>query len=176
MTAELTGDHDLRRHDGKAAPRWEPDLQLIPAMLVTPRWPRKLTDYEAADRAWIVAGLTLAGWPAHEIVERIGGSIRLIRALRADAMTEACRLWQLDIKRLETELRQEHIAHTATQTALTQATRDVERKNTQIDQLIESLRATRSSTPTPSDQTTRRRRRKRRNRHHPSTRRRKRHH
>lgn len=178
MTAELITSENTRHHDGTAAPRWEPDPQLIPAILTTPKWPRRLTDYSPADRAWIVAGLTLAGWSAQEIVHRAGGSIRLVRALRAEPFTECCRLWQLDITRLETDLRREQIAHTATHHELTQATRSAERKDRQIDQLVETLRRTRHRAPEPETTTepeqepnSRTNPRRHRNGHHPRTRR-----
>lgn len=126
--------------DGKAAPRWQPDMQLVPAILLTPRWPRHLTDYDEPDRCWIIAGVDLAGWSANEIEDRIGGSIRLIRDLRSRPFTELCKLMQTEITRLETDLRVEQISHAATQNALAGETRVCERLRTQRDQILRAQR------------------------------------
>lgn len=123
--------------DGKAAPRWQPDMQLVPAILLTPRWPRHLTDYDEPDRCWIIAGVDLAGWSANEIKDRIGGSIRLIRDLRSLPFTELCKLMQTEITRLETDLRVEQISHAATQNALAGEIRAAGRLKTQLDQVLD---------------------------------------
>ncbi|WP_131805420.1 hypothetical protein [Mycolicibacterium canariasense] len=133
---DLDNDRPGYRPDGKAAPRWQPDLQLVPAMLTVPRWPKRLTDYEPSDRSWIVAGLTLAGWSAEEITERIGGSIRLIRDIRSQPMTSLCTMMHEEIEKLTKELRLSQIDCAATQHALAQAAKEAERFKTQRDQVL----------------------------------------
>lgn len=130
---EQGGGH---RRDGTAAPRWAPDMQLVPAILMTPRWPRVLTEYVEADRCWIVAGVDLANWSAKEIQHRIGGSERLVRDLRSKPFTELCKLMQSETQKLADQLRLEQIEHVATQHLLRQATRTVERLAMQRDQLL----------------------------------------
>ena len=123
--------------DGKTAPRWQPDLQLVPAILATPKWPRELTDYEEPDRCWIIAGVDIAGWSAPEIMHRIGGSKRLVHDIRSKPFTELCKLMQAEVTRLETDLRVERISHTATQKALADEIRVVERLRVQLDQVLD---------------------------------------
>lgn len=105
-------------------------------MLTVPRWPKRLTDYDPSDRSWIVAGLTLAGWSAEEITERIGGSIRLIRDIRSQPMTSLCTMMHEEIEKLTTELRLSQIECAATQHELARATRNAERFRTQLDQVL----------------------------------------
>ena len=138
---DLDTDPPGYRPDGKAAPRWQPDLQLVPAMLVVPRWPKRLTEYEEPDRCWIVAGLTLADWSAEEIVHRIGGSIRLIRDIRSKPMTSLCTLMHEEMEKLTKELRLSEIDRAATEHELAQTTREAERLRLQRDQVIEKRKA-----------------------------------
>lgn len=138
---DLDTDPPGYRPDGKAAPRWQPDLQLVPAMLVVPRWPKRLTEYEEPDRCWIVAGLTLADWSAEEIVHRIGGSIRLIRDIRSKPMTSLCTLMHEEMEKLTKELRLSEIDRAATEHELAQTTREAERLRLQRDQVLKAKQA-----------------------------------
>lgn len=138
---DLDSEPEQYRPDGLAAERWAPDMQLVPAMLTVPQWPRRLTEYDASDRAWIVAGLGLAGWSANEIVDRIGGSIRLIRDIRSQPFTECCRLWQLDLQRIEAELRVERINRAAAEHQRDEAARTAERLRIQREQILKAREA-----------------------------------
>lgn len=137
VIVDLDSEPDAYRPDGLAAPRWKPDMQLVPAILVTPRWPRKLTDYEENDRCWIVAGITVANWSAREIEHRIGGSVRLVRDIRSKPLTSLCEFMHEQLAELETDLRVERISHAATQKALAGEIRVAERLKTQLDQILD---------------------------------------
>lgn len=125
---------------GMPNPRWRPDLQLVPAIIATPRWPRPLTDYDHPDQCWIVAGLDLAGWSAPEIVHRVGGSKRLVIGRRGEPLTELCKLMQQEVNRLTDELRLEKIGHCATEHELAQANRTASRLRIQLDQVLDAHR------------------------------------
>ena len=72
-----------------APTRWEPDEQLVPAVLASVRG-YSMAALSFPDRCWVVAGLTLAGLTAEEIAERLACSLRLVRSLRAEDMTQVC--------------------------------------------------------------------------------------
>jgi hypothetical protein len=55
--------------------RWVPDEQLIASVLGSPRAFRGMSELGSADRAWLVAGLTLAGLTAGEIASRLSCSV-----------------------------------------------------------------------------------------------------
>jgi hypothetical protein len=82
--------------------RWVPDAQLI-ASYLTGRRPG--ITLSPADRAWVVAGLTLANKTADDIAERLGCSLRLVRAIRADPMTQLCMFYQQESANFDNELR-----------------------------------------------------------------------
>jgi hypothetical protein len=82
--------------------RWVPDNQLIASFLTCRRTSIKLSP---PDRAWVVAGLTLAGKTAEDIAERLGVSLRLVRAIRADPMTQVCMFYQQESAHFADELR-----------------------------------------------------------------------
>lgn len=130
-----------RRSDGMPAPRWEPDFQLVPAVMSLPHSPKHLTEYSKPDQCWLVAGLTLAGWSVAEIEDRCGGSERLIKGIRAEPMTELCKLMQTETGRLSDELRLEHGAHVQTVAELTVAIAERDRLRVQHKQLVKALKA-----------------------------------
>jgi hypothetical protein len=84
--------------------RWTPDTQLIASFLAMTRH-RPTVTLSPADRAWVVAGLTLAGKKAEDIAERLGCSLRLVRAIRADPMTQVCLFYQQESETFADELR-----------------------------------------------------------------------
>jgi hypothetical protein len=81
----LTAPEDVTE-DGE--PRWQPDEQLVPAILAGSR--KRMADLQDNDRAWVVAGLGLAGLKAEDIAERLKCSLRLVRSIRALPLTKAC--------------------------------------------------------------------------------------
>jgi hypothetical protein len=82
--------------------RWVPDTQLIASFMTCRRPGIRLS---AADRSWVVAGLTLAGKTADDIAERLGCSLRLVRSIRADPMTQVCLFYQQESGNFTDELR-----------------------------------------------------------------------
>ena len=69
-------------------PRWAPDDQLVPAILAGSC--RKISSLGDSDRSWAVAGLVRAGLTAEDIADRMGCSLRMIRTIRAQDMTQVC--------------------------------------------------------------------------------------
>lgn len=114
--------------------RWTPDDQLIPAYLEPPR--RRLNPLSSADRAWVVAGLTLAGKTADDIAERLGCSLRLVRSIRADPMTQICLFYQQESAAFSDELRLTRSEATAMARELSATIAELTRTRTQLANLI----------------------------------------
>lgn len=121
-----------------AAPRWEPDNQMIAAVLASPKAWRGMTQLCDWDRAWLVAGLTLAGMTAWEIAERLGCSLRLVRSIRAEDRTQACVAAQHDNHLLTDDLRTERCEHALTRQELAESLKREERLQIQRDQLVDA--------------------------------------
>jgi hypothetical protein len=83
-------------------PRWTPDEQLIPAFLAGRKPTMALSP---ADRAWVVAGMTLAGKKAEDIADQVGCSLRLVRKIWADPMAQLCAFYQLQTTTFTDEIR-----------------------------------------------------------------------
>ena len=83
--------------------RWRPDDQLVQAVLAGS--PTTMRDLAPADRAWVVAGLKRAGHTAEQIKDRLGCSLRQVRAILADPLTAVCRLLQEESEHFTNELR-----------------------------------------------------------------------
>lgn len=132
------GGNQIYIRDGKPGPRWEPDLQMAAAVLSMPKSSRKLTEMELPDRCWLVAFLTVAGCTAENIAERCRCSVRLVRAVRAEPMTQLCEFFHAELRRQETELRVERIDHAATRRDLGSAASAVARLRTQMEQLLDA--------------------------------------
>lgn len=121
-----------------APQRWEPDAQMVAAVLSMPKASRKMTELSELDRSWLVAGLTLAGVTAQDIADRMGCSLRLVRAIRAESITQFAVVAQTESHALGNELRAERCEHAVTRRTLAEAERDNERLRTQLDQLVEA--------------------------------------
>lgn len=107
------------------ADRWEPDAHLVDAARCG-----RLTMAELAppDRAWAVAHLTAEGMTAAEIADRLGCSLRLVKAVRADPMTAVVALLIAETAAFEGEtgmLRSELRATTRDAAALTSTVADL---------------------------------------------------
>lgn len=85
--------------------RWEPDVEMVAAVLSHPRAPRPMRDLSPADRCWLVDGLTRAGQTAEEIAERMSCSRRLVMTLRAEPFTQLCGHYHRDLGQAETDQR-----------------------------------------------------------------------
>lgn len=118
------------------------DDTMVSAVMSTPKAGRKMTQLSPADRAWLVAGLTAAGVTAASIAERLGCSLRLVRSLRADPITQLCECILRADKVATDQLRSEKVDHQATRGLLNEARADANRARLQRDQLLEQYTAT----------------------------------
>lgn len=64
--------------------RWQPDENLIDHARLARL---SVTALSGPDRAWVVAGLTAAGWTADAIAHQLRCSLRLVKQIRAEPMT-----------------------------------------------------------------------------------------
>lgn len=124
---------------GPAQPRWEPDNQMVAAVLSSPKAWRGMTQLCDWDRAWLVAGLTLAGMTAKDIAERLDCSLRLVRSIRAEDRTQACVAAQQDNHLLTDDLRSERCEHGLTRRELFEALAASERLQLKLDQILDKL-------------------------------------
>ena len=115
MTTTATSDPE---DDGFGKPegRWEPDAQLLPALLAGSTSVR-YAEMTRGDRAWAIAGLRRAGITAEAIAEQLLCSLRQVRAVaaepaavlarffmdEADAFEDTLRMYQGDVARLDRE-------------------------------------------------------------------------
>ncbi|WP_237162362.1 hypothetical protein [Mycolicibacterium fortuitum] len=124
-----------------APQRWEPDAQMVAAVLSMPKASRKMTELSDADRSWLVAGLTLAGVTAQDIADRLSCSLRLVRAIRAEDMTQMAVVAQTETRALGDELRAERCDHSVTRRQLAAAEAENARLRAQLDQLVDAHQA-----------------------------------
>lgn len=129
----------LESDEDDAYPRWSPDTQMVAAVLGAPKAWAKMTELGESDRCWLVAGLTLAGMTAKEIAERLGCSLRLVRHLRAQDITQVAKYAQETERRITDELRLEHNDHVLTANQLAEARAQLARVQNQADQLRDAL-------------------------------------
>lgn len=118
--------------------RWEPDPLMVAAVLSMPKASRKMTELSDPDRAWLVAGLTLAGVTAEDIAERTGCSRRLVMSIRAEDMTQVCKIAQQMVGELDAALCAERSEHSVTRRDLGEKAREAERLRMQLDQVIDA--------------------------------------
>lgn len=122
-----------------AVVRWVPDEQLIASVLGSPRAFRGMSELGLADRAWLVAGLTLAGLTAGEIASRLSCSVRLVKSVRADPVAGVA-VWCLGrVGGLESELRVERVGHSGSRAELGRVRGEVLRLRRQVDELVDAL-------------------------------------
>lgn len=112
---------------------------MVAAVLSMPKASRKMTELSGPDRCWLVAGLTNAGMTADEIAERTHCSRRLVMAIRAEDMTQVCRIAQQQVGELDAELSAERSGHSVTRRDLVERTTEVARLRTQLDQTVKKL-------------------------------------
>lgn len=95
-----------------------------------------MADLATPDRAWLVAGLTLAGLTAKDIASRMSCSLRLVRTIRAEDMTHVCLLAQQREASLTGDLRKMELEYRLARIDLDQQGRDLRRLQKQLDQVI----------------------------------------
>ncbi|BBC28617.1 hypothetical protein [Mycobacterium phage PR] len=123
---------------GVASERWEPDNSIVEVALSTPKSTRRMTDLSGPDRSWLVAGLTLWGMTAQEIADRLSCSLRLVRTIRAEEMTQVCYLAQEREAALTDEVRQLDMAARMLRRERDCALQEVARLRAQLDQVIDA--------------------------------------
>ncbi|OMB79274.1 hypothetical protein A5743_14315 [Mycolicibacterium conceptionense] len=112
---------------------------MVAAVLSMPKASRKMTELSDADRSWLVAGLTLAGVTAQDIADRLSCSLRLVRAIRAEDMTQMAVVAQDETRRLGDELRSERCDHSVTRRELAESRREADRLRRQLDQVVTKM-------------------------------------
>lgn len=112
---------------------------MVAAVLSAPKASRKMTELSGPDRSWLVAGLTDAGVTAQDIADRLGCSLRLVRSIRAEDMTQMAWLWLESERKAADDLRAEKSEHALTRRELAESERECARLRTQHDQLVIKL-------------------------------------
>lgn len=95
-----------------------------------------MADLPPPDRAWLVAGLTLAGLTAEDIAARLSCSLRLVRAIRAEDMTHVCLLAQQRETALADSLRKMELEYRLARIDLDTQSRTLRRLERQLDQVV----------------------------------------
>lgn len=116
-------------------------MQLVQAVLYAAgsKGCRTMASLGAADRSWVVAGLTLYGLTAEEIADRLSCSLRLVRSIRAEDMTQMALLMQTESRNFGDELRLERSEHGVTRQAFDDLAAAHRRVKAQLDQLLDTL-------------------------------------
>lgn len=123
----------------KAQLRWEPDRNAVAAVLAVPKSFVPMTDMNDMDRAWLVAGLTLAGLTAEDIAERTSCSRRLVMTIRAHPATMVAAAAREENVELERDLCAERSQHANTRRELADAERERDRIRQQFDDLLDAM-------------------------------------
>jgi hypothetical protein len=116
--------------------RWEPDEQLVAAVLAGSN--RTMADLSAPDRCWLVAGLTLARLTAEDIADRMSCSLRLVRTIRAEDMTQVCLRMQEETEHFTDELRLARSEHKAALASVAAITGERDRLRLRLDRLLDA--------------------------------------
>ncbi len=136
----VCGVSDAEGDVGSVA-RWVPDELLVASVMGSPRAFRGMTELPGADRAWLVAGLTLSGLTAADIASRLSCSLRLVKSIRAEDMT-AVSVWaQRQVQVLSDQVRAEQVAHAASRQELGRVRVEADRLRRQVDDLVKALKA-----------------------------------
>ncbi len=97
-----------------------------------------MADLSAPDRCWLVAGLTLARLTAEDIADRMSCSLRLVRTIRAEDMTQVCLRMQEETHAFSDEVRLARSELRSARAALTAVTAERDRLRAQLDRLLDS--------------------------------------
>lgn len=91
-----------------------------------------------ADRCWVVAGLTLSGLTAEEIADRMACSLRLVRSIRAEDMTQLCVYVMTETSNFTDENRLLRGELTAVRRELDESNAEGQRTRAQLSRLIDA--------------------------------------
>lgn len=143
--AELQAKYDEKRrrrtsNSAEQIERWQPDEQMLAAVLASPRAWLGMTRLCDADRAWLVGWLTEdAGMTAERIAERLDCSLRLVRTIRADDMTQMAVIAIRQTRALHAELHAERSESALLRRDLVDARNDHARMVRQRDDMVKAL-------------------------------------
>lgn len=98
-----------------------------------------MSELSDADRCWVVAGLSVvANMTAEDIADRLHCSLRLVRSIRAETMTQVCVIYHREVAAFsnssalaESELR-------AVRRSLAEAEAEATRLKSQLDRVIDA--------------------------------------
>lgn len=96
-----------------------------------------MTEMSRQDRCWVVAGLTVAGWTAEAIADKMFCSLRLIRHIRADDLTAACVYLHTETSSFDAELSLARSELSAMTVAHRESEAELVRVRRQRDKLID---------------------------------------
>lgn len=113
-------------------------MHLVDSVLSMPKAFKKLTEMEDPDRAWLVAGLTVAGWTGLEIAQRTGCSRRLVMGIRSWDMTQMARFAQEQVKQADARYHAERTDHLITLRKLDVTEAEAKRLRAQMKQLVDA--------------------------------------
>lgn len=122
-------------NDSATLAAWQPDHQLIAAVLAGPRSIRTLRS--KPDRCWVVAGLCAEGMTAENQADRLKTSVRTIRTIMSEPMTKVFRLFFAESEAFAEEL---HLVQHELQirtVALAEITAEEGRVRAQRDRMID---------------------------------------
>lgn len=111
---------------------------MIEAALSTPKFRRRMNELSGPDRSWLVAGLTLAGVTAQGIADRLSCSLRLVRTIRAEDMTQVCLMAQHREAALLDEMRKMELEYRLARLGMDAKEQENQRLRTQLDQIIDA--------------------------------------
>ncbi len=115
-------------------------MHLIDSVMSMPHAFRKMTEFdEGPDRAWLVAGLTHAGWTANEIAHRTNCSVRLVKDIRSWDMTQMARFALEQITVADARYHAERSAHSQTRRELVLSRQEIQRVREQMDRLVKKV-------------------------------------
>lgn len=119
-------------------PPWQPDEQLVPAIMALSSSRPTMRELKPADRSWVVAGLHLKGLTANQIVDRLKPcSLRLVRAVLAEPMTKVCILYQREAGNFGNEYRMMASEVARLSAALAESEAETERVKFKLDRLLD---------------------------------------
>lgn len=118
-------------------PRWQPDELLVPAILAGS--PTTMDDLTLADRAWVVLTMKDGGHTAEATADRLGCSVRLVRAIIADDIGQVMRRYMDTADHFDMEARMASSEVARLARALSEAERDRDRYHEQLGRAIDRL-------------------------------------
>jgi hypothetical protein len=117
-------------------PRWQPDELLVPAILAGSST-TTMDDLALADQAWVVLQLKDAGHTAEFTAERLGCSVRLVRARISDDLGQVMRRYMDTAEHFDREHAMAHGEVQRLARALGEAERDRDRYQGERNRLID---------------------------------------